>query len=169
MDDDFNTPQALAVLFDLARKINEAGDAGISIDKAQSILVSLARKVLGLKLPRIINVEVSDRVSLRATVDATVIPGKLIPPEHIPDTVKARVNRLVEERVKCREEEKWQRADEIRSKLAELGVTLEDTKERTYTTYKRVPSEESLDSLMAELGIILEDTSQGTVWRYGKR
>jgi cysteinyl-tRNA synthetase len=166
MDDDFNTPQALAVLFDLARKINEAGDAGISIDKAQSILVSLAREVLGLKLPRVIYVEVSDGILIRATVDATVIPGKLIPDKLIPDTVKARVNRLIEERVKCRKEEKWQRADEIRSKLAELGVTLEDTKERTYTTYKRVPSEESLDSLMVELGVLLEDTPKGTVWKY---
>ena len=55
--------------------------------------------------------------------------------------------------MKCREEEKWQRADEIRSKLAELGITLEDTKERTYTTYKRVPSEESLENLMKELRI----------------
>ena len=152
MDDDFNTPQALGVLFDLAREINQAGDTGISIDKAQITLLSLARQVLGLKLPRIIYVEVSDKISIRATVDATVIPGKLIPGELIPDTVKARVNRLIEERVKCRKEEKWQRADEIRSKLAELGITLEDTKERTYTTYKRVPSEESLDSLMAELG-----------------
>jgi len=155
MDDDFNTAQALATLFDLAKAINEAGDAGISFANAQSILVSLAREVLGLKLPRIINVEVTDGISMRATVDATVIPGKLVPPEHVPDNVKALVNHLVEERVKCRKEEEWQRADEIRSKLAELGITLEDTKERTYTTYKGVPSEESLDSLMGELGIAL--------------
>jgi cysteinyl-tRNA synthetase len=165
MDDDFNTPQALATLFDLARAINQAADVGIGIDKAQSILVSLAREVLGLKLPRIIYVEVSGTISIKATVDATVIPGKLIPDKLIPDTVKARVNRLIEERLKCRKEEKWQRADEIRKKLAELGVTLEDTKERTRTTYKRVPSEESLNSLMVELGIALEDTPKGTVWK----
>ena len=158
MNDDFNTPQALAVLFELARKINEAGDAGISIDKAQSILVSLAREVLGLKLPRIFNVEVSDGISIRATVDATVIPGKLVPDKLIPDTVKARVNRLTEERVKCRKEEKWQRADEIRKKLAELGVTLEDTKAGTEITYKRVPSEKSLENIMKELSIYFQDT-----------
>jgi len=147
MDDDFNTARALGVLFDLARAINEAADASISIDKAQSTLVSLAREVLGLKLPRIIYVEVSEKISLRATVDAKVIPG----------TVQARVSRLVDERSRCREAKQWQQADEIRSKLAELGVTLEDTKERTALTYERVPSEESLDSLMAELGIALEE------------
>ena len=74
---------------------------------------------------------------------ATVIPG----------TVNARVNRLVEERNDCRKYKNWQRADEIRNKLAELGVTLEDTKTRTDVTYERVPSEEAINFLMKELGI----------------
>ena len=165
MDDDFNTPQALGVLFDLARKINEAGDAGINFSNAQSTLLSLSREVLGLKLPRIIHVEASVTIGVKTTADATFIPGKLIPAERIPDTIKARVIRIVEERVKCRKEKKWQRADEIRKKLAELGVTLEDTKARTDVTYKSVPSKESLNSLMGELGIALEDTPKGTVWK----
>jgi cysteinyl-tRNA synthetase len=163
MDDDFNTPQALAILFDLARAINQAGDTGISIGKAQSTLVSLAQEVLGLKLPQIINVEVTDGIRLKATVDVTVTSGKLIPIERIPGALNKRVNRLIEERVNCRKEKKWQRADEIRSKLAEVGVTLEDTKTGTDITYRNVPSEESLDSLMRELGIALEDIPKGTV------
>jgi len=165
MDDDFNTPQALGVLFDLARKINEAGDAGINFSNAQSTLLSLSREVLGLKLPRIIHVEASVTIGVKTTADATFIPGKLIPAERIPATIKARVIRIVEERVKCRKEKKWRQADEIRKKLAELGVTLEDTKARTDVTYKSVPSKESLNSLMGELGIALEDTPKGTVWK----
>ncbi len=155
MDDDFNTPQALAILFDLAREINQAGDVGVSFTRAQGTLVSLAREVLGLELPLIINVAVTDGIRLKATVDATVIPG----------TVNAHVSRLVEEREKCRVGKDWQRADEIRRKLTELGVTLEDTKTGTAITYKHVPSKEALDLLMKELGIALEDTSQGTVWK----
>jgi len=50
MDDDFNTAQALGILFDLARVINQAGDYVLSFLKAQSILSELARNVLGLKL-----------------------------------------------------------------------------------------------------------------------
>jgi cysteinyl-tRNA synthetase len=143
MDDDFNTPQAVAVLFDLARAINQAGDTGISTDNAQSTLVSLAREVLGLKLPRIIYVQVSDGILLRDTVEATVIPG----------AVKARTNRLIKERTDFRENRNWQRADEIRNKLAELGVILKDTNTGVYVTYNRVPSEEAINLLMKELGI----------------
>jgi len=155
MDDDFNTPQALAVLFDLAREINQAGDAGIIINNAQDTLISLARGVLGLKLPRHIHVQASVTIGLKMTAKATVIPS----------TVNACVYRLIEERVKCRKEKNWQRADEIRNKLVELGVTLEDTKTGTTATFKLVPSEESVDRLMKELGIALEDTPQGTVWK----
>jgi cysteinyl-tRNA synthetase len=159
MDDDFNTPQALAVLFNLAREINQAGDFGIKIDKAQSILVSLGREVLGFRLPRVINIQISDKISIRDTVDVTIIPGKLISPETIPDTIKALVIRLIEERVECRQEKKWQRADEIRKKLAELGVILEDSKTGTTAIYKLVPSQEALANLIKELDITLENKS----------
>jgi cysteinyl-tRNA synthetase len=155
MDDDFNTPQALATLFDLAREINQAADSGLDFQDAQDELLSLARGVLGLKLPRHIHVQVSARISLKATVDATVIPGKLIPPEHISDTVKDRVKHLAEERDNCRRDRNWQRSDEIRKKLTKLGVTLEDTKAGTDITYKQVPTEESLDRVMEELGVEL--------------
>jgi len=46
MDDDFNTAQALAVLFDLARDINRFGDEGYSVIPAQQLLSELAT-VLG--------------------------------------------------------------------------------------------------------------------------
>ncbi len=149
MDDDFNTAKGLGVLFELASEINQAGDAGVSIGKAQSTLTSLAREVLGLKLPRTIQIEVHDRIIIKDTVKTT----------DIPDAVKRRVRRLVEERANCRKEKNWQRADEIRKKLAELGVTLEDTKKDTDAgrdmIYKNVPSVELLDSLLKELGITL--------------
>ena len=49
MDDDFGTAQALAVLFDLARDINRADEAGLDTSKARSTLLELAG-VLGLTL-----------------------------------------------------------------------------------------------------------------------
>ncbi len=49
MDDDFNTARATAVLFDLAREINRAGEVGQSVVLARSVLLELAG-VLGLTL-----------------------------------------------------------------------------------------------------------------------
>jgi cysteinyl-tRNA synthetase len=141
MDDDFNTPQALAVLFDLARDINLAADKGIILNNAQNTLVSLARKVLGLKIPKNIHVEASVTILWKTTASVS----------YRTDVVNSRINRLAEERIKCREEKNWQRADEIRNKLAELGVTLEDTKAKANAIIKHIQSEESLDSLMKEL------------------
>ncbi len=113
MDDDFNTPQALGVLFDLARKINEAGDSGVGFSKAKDVLEKLAGNVLGLKL------------------EAFEFLG-----EAEPET-KALVNRLVEERESLRKAKKWQEADKIRAKLAEMGVILEDTPDGTIIRAKR--------------------------------
>jgi cysteinyl-tRNA synthetase len=49
MDDDFGTAQAVAVLFDLAREINQAADSGLDTSEARGMLVELAG-VLGLTL-----------------------------------------------------------------------------------------------------------------------
>jgi len=110
MDDDFNTPQALAVLFDLARMINQAADAGGGFAKAKEVLSGLAQDVLGL----------------------TLKPAELIEPQE-----EATIKKLVEEREKLRREKKWQEADKIRAKLDEMGVILEDTPEGTVIRAKR--------------------------------
>ena len=113
MDDDFNAAQALGILFDLARVINQAGDSGLSFLRAQSILSELARNVLGLKL------DIFEFMR-----------------EPIPE-IEQQVNRLVEERLKLRNEKQWQEADEIRARLAELGVALEDTPQGTVIRWER--------------------------------
>jgi cysteinyl-tRNA synthetase len=110
MDDDFNTPQALAVLFDLARVINQAADAGGGFSKAKKVLAGLAEDVLGLTLKAVDFIE----------------PGE-----------EAAIKKLVEERERLRQEKKWQEADKIRAKLGEMGVILEDTAEGTVIRAKR--------------------------------
>ena len=115
MDDDFNTPQALAALFELARAINQAADSGIGFGRARNVLLELARKVLGLKLE-----------TFEFTREAS--------PE-----IEANVNRLVEERNRLRAARQYQQADEIRAKLAELGAVLEDTPEGVKIVWKRKP------------------------------
>ena len=113
MDDDFNMPQAVATIFDLARAINQAADSGISFGKAQNVLLELARKVLGVRLE---------------TLEFIREPSQ---------EIETRVNRLIEERAKLRNNRQFQLADEIRDKVAELGAILEDTTERTKIIWKR--------------------------------
>lgn len=158
MDDDFNTPQAMAALFDLARDINQAGDEGVNFRQAQKTLTQLAKDVLGLRLNIVIEVP---SIEGKASVGSpTLILGANPTPE-----LEERVNRLVEERLRCRKAKNWQQSDKIRARLAELGVVLEDTPQGTKRVWKRTPSVEMLDKLIAELGVALEDKPQGTVWQ----
>ena len=130
MDGDFNTAQALAVLFDLAREINQAGDSGLSFQKAQSVLSELARNVLGLKLDIIVKPQPTE-LKLSTSAPTAAIGYKPTP------ELEAEVKRLVEERNKLRATKQWQLADEIRNELAGLGVVLEDTPDGIITIWKR--------------------------------
>ncbi|WP_038039827.1 cysteine--tRNA ligase [Thermorudis peleae] len=103
MDDDFNTPEALARLFELTRAINRAQATGASragIRYAQATLYELAG-VLGLRLDE-------------------------------PESPRGReaepfIELLLEVRSALREQRQWSLADRIRDRLNELGVTVEDT------------------------------------------
>ncbi|MBV8719155.1 MAG: cysteine--tRNA ligase [Chloroflexi bacterium] len=99
MDADFNTPDALGVIFDLAREINTGRVAGQDTDPKRRALVQLL-DVLGL--------------NLRAEVARN----------H--QEVGPYVDLLVEVRRKLRDAKQWSLADEIRNALTDLGVTVND-------------------------------------------
>jgi cysteinyl-tRNA synthetase len=106
MDDDFNTAGALGYLFELVRAINQARDAGVGagpLGEAAGVLRELAG-VLGLRLER-----------------AEEQGGKAAP----------FVDLLIEVRAELRRQKLWAVADQVRRRLAELGVILEDSKEGT--------------------------------------
>ena len=109
MDDDFNTAQALATLFDLTRDINRTGEEGRSIVGGQKVLIELAN-ILGLTLE---------------------------PPEKPSLDAEPFIKLLISTRDRLREAKQWQLADEIRAKLAELGIALEDTPQGTIWKRKR--------------------------------
>jgi len=105
MDDDFNTPLALAALFNLIKSINTARDQGATdgqLQPAQAVLRELTG-VLGLRLAE---------KQGSAQADAFVAL-------------------LVEVRGEVRKQKLWALSDLIRDRLAALGVVIEDGKDAT--------------------------------------
>ena len=111
MDDDFNTAGALGCLFDFVRAINQARDAGVGsndLQKAQAVLNELAG-ILGLRMER--------PVTKGAEADPFI-------------------NLLIEIRQELRAQKLWLLSDLVRNRLAELGVSLEDSKDGTSWTWR---------------------------------
>jgi cysteinyl-tRNA synthetase len=109
MDDDFNSPQAVAILFDLAKRINKLTEEGISAVEEQDLLMELSG-VLGLtlKTPEI-SIEASPFIEL-----------------------------LILTRQQLREAKQYKIADEIRVKLDGMGIVLEDTPQGTTWKIKSI-------------------------------
>jgi len=133
MDDDFNTAQAVAVLFDLAREINRAREENFDVADARNTLVDLA-KVLGftLKEPARPPLETGPFIELLSELSHEFRRA----PRH-DLKVEQLIQLLIETREKSRQAKQWQLADVIRNRLIELGVALEDTPKGT--VWKRTP------------------------------
>ncbi len=108
MDDDFNTAQSLAVVFDLTREINRATEEGMRVSEAQGTLIKLAG-LLGLTLKR----------------EAKKVSG-----------AEPFIDLLVSVRDDLRREKQWQLADKVRNGLNDAGVIIEDNPEGTIWKYK---------------------------------
>ena len=102
LDDDLGTPQALAVLFDLAREINRARDAQQPAGGAVATLTELGG-VLGLRFT---------------------------PPPQRAD-VAPFIDLLLDVRSALRDLKQFALADEIRRNLGALGVAMEDSRDGT--------------------------------------
>jgi cysteinyl-tRNA synthetase len=121
MDDDFNTPEAVAVLFDLANEVNKSKSI-----KTAALLKSLG-KVIGL-LQRDPNEFLQGEQALSLQLDDVSFEA--------PQIID---NNLINEQISLRNEAKkvknFAKADAIRKQLAEGGILLEDTPQGT--TWRR--------------------------------
>lgn len=99
MNDDFNTPEALAVLFQLSREINKTNSP---------ILAATLKHLAG-----IMGLLQEDPFSfLQAGFG---------------QDDKSKIEQLIAERLVARSERNWERADAIRAELLEQGIELEDS------------------------------------------
>ncbi len=117
MDDDFNTPQALAVIFDFVKEVNRTISENENIDvkfyeNTKDFLYKTAVGVLG-----IVNFEkLKDQ-------NSNSIEDELI-------------ELLIRIRIQAKADKNYKLSDQIRDELKNLGIILQDQKEKT--TYKKV-------------------------------
>ncbi len=101
MEDDFNTADALAAIFELVKFANSHADA----EKSAPFLGSLKEEILKL----------SD------------ICGLIV--EKKPELLEEDIEAMIKERQEARKAKNFGRADEIRKELLDRGIILEDTRE----------------------------------------
>ncbi len=103
MDDDFNTSQALAALFGFIKSINRIISAkGLSQSDKKQVYEALKM------------------------VDSVLAVMNLEPPQR-----DEKVEALIREREKARENKDWERSDRLRNQLKEMGIAIIDTREGT--------------------------------------
>jgi len=112
LDDDFNIPQAVAVIFDFVKEANKtiAEKENLHIDfyiAVRNFLIKTADNVLGIIL-----------FEEKEVKQDLLLENELI-------------KILIDIRQKAKNEKNFQLADDIRKKLENLGITLKDTKEGT--------------------------------------
>ncbi|MES2820054.1 MAG: cysteine--tRNA ligase [Pseudomonadota bacterium] len=107
MNDDFNTPQACAVLFDMAREINRLRDNDLGAAAGLAARLKALANLLGV-------LQLAPDEFLQAGAGGKVDA--------------AAVDALIAARLRARAEKNWAESDRIRDQLTGLGVVLEDGK-----------------------------------------
>ena len=110
MDDDFNAPEALAVLFDLAKVINKNKEDG-NEDEASL----LAGELIAMSEPLGL-LQQDPQSFLKSGVNMDELE----------------INKLIKEREEAREGKDYSKSDKIRDYLFEQNIILEDSKEGTF-------------------------------------
>jgi cysteinyl-tRNA synthetase len=101
LDDDLNTSRALGAVFEWVRDVNRAIDEG--------------------------RAGAADRPVLEAVLGAFDAVYDVLGPDPEELELEAGIEALIAEREEARREKDWGRADVLRGRLAELGITVEDT------------------------------------------
>jgi cysteinyl-tRNA synthetase len=111
MDDDFNTPEAIAVLFELAREINKSRETDAELAGRLAGCLNRLGGILGL-----LQVEPESYLRETATVQDAGAGG----------ISEAAVQELIARRINARERKDWAEADRLRDELEGYGIVLED-------------------------------------------
>ncbi|HQN64097.1 MAG TPA: cysteine--tRNA ligase [Methylophilus sp.] len=123
MDDDFNTPEAMAVLFDLANEVNKTGST-----ETAALLKNLGG-VIGL-LQRDPNSFLQQKIEVPLFVNENTFFSPTIT-----NYDNQKIDELIQMRTEAKKAKNFAEADRIRKELADAGIVLEDTPQGT--TWRR--------------------------------
>lgn len=111
MNDDFNTPQAIAVLFDISREINSSITKGTAtrtdLLKAEEFFKEFGSNILGI-------ISEKSEIETNKSIESELI------------------SLILEIRKEIRKLKLWDLADKIRDKLKNVGIQIEDQKDGTH-------------------------------------
>lgn len=110
MDDDFNTPEALAVLFDIAHEINRLHENKETHKAAE----------LGLILKRL-----GGLMGILQHDPEAYLQGD------VDQSEAAKIEQLIAARIQARNSKNWSEADRLRDAIVAMGVLIEDSAEGT--------------------------------------
>ncbi len=125
MDDDFNTPEAMAVLFDLANEVNKTKslEVGGLLKNLGSVIGLLQRNSNDFLQGAIANdVGISASSSTISGVGAVIYS-------------ELNIEEMIGARIEAKKSKNFAEADRIRKELADAGIILEDTPQGT--TWRR--------------------------------
>jgi len=110
MDDDFNTPKAIAALHEFSRTVNRLLDSGQPISRGTLAAIDGMFRELGGQV-------------------LGIVPDELESPEIRSELLDGLMEIILNVRQEYRMAEEWERADALRERLAGLGVVVEDRPE----------------------------------------
>jgi cysteinyl-tRNA synthetase len=128
MNDDFNTPEAVAVLFDLANELNRTKSSRVAatLRALASILGLLQQDPVSFLQGRRHRVPAAEPDEVRATGKEATLRA-----EYLDEKIEA----LIAERTAARKARNFAEADRIRDELLTAGIVLEDSPKGT--TWRR--------------------------------
>ena len=105
MDDDFNTPVAVSILFDIARELNKSKDTSGNKQSLAATLKHLA-SILGI-------LQDEPEAFLKGNAGNNGLS-------------EDEINQLIQKRIEAKQNKDWAQADQIRDQLKAQGIVLED-------------------------------------------
>lgn len=117
MDDDFNTPEAYSVLFDMAREINRLKSQDRTAANGLAAHLRKLAGVLGL---------------LNQSADEFLQNSTNISEQSATESETRQIEMLIAQRNTARQSKNWQAADAARNQLLAMGIVLEDGSQGTH-------------------------------------